>query len=108
MNRRSVPPWLSGLSATELLLQQLVESSRIRLALRGLHDLADEEAEQLVLARPIVGELPRVGSHDGLDSLLDRRLVGDLFQALLLDDRVGALVLLPHRLQHVLRDLAAD
>ena len=34
----------------QLAFQQVVHLRRIRLAARGLHDLADEEAEQLVLA----------------------------------------------------------
>ena len=50
-------------SAAELLLQQLVQLGRVGLAAGGLHDLADEEAEQLVLAGAEVGELARILRH---------------------------------------------
>src|SRR3546814_6493933 len=44
-------------SARELFLQQAIQSIRIGLALRRTHGLGDEEAEQLVLAGAIFGEL---------------------------------------------------
>src|ERR1700682_6139213 len=93
---------LSG--TTELSFQQVVELRRIRLALGGLHDLADEETEELVLAGPIVGELFRLGRDDRVDDSLDGRGVGDLFQAPLLDDVVRALAFGPHGLEYVFRD----
>src|SRR5690349_8688962 len=39
--------------AAELRAQQLVDEPRVRLALRLLHHLADEEAEQALLAAPV-------------------------------------------------------
>ena len=55
----------------ELLLQQLVELRRVGLAAGGLHHLADEEAEQLVLAGAVLGELARVLRHHLVDGALD-------------------------------------
>ena len=71
-------------------------------------DLADEEAEQLVLARAVIGELPRILRHHIVDGLLDRAGIGDLLEALGLDDGVGVLALGPHGLEHVLGDLSRD
>src|ERR1044071_1866760 len=95
-------------SAGQLLLQQVVELRGICLAAGGLHDLADEEAEQLVLARAVIGELARILRHDLVDGLLDGAGVGDLLEALRLDDGVRVLALGPHGLEHVLGDLARD
>src|SRR3546814_8970541 len=50
-------------SSRELFLQQAIQSIRIGLALRRTHGLADEEAEQLVLAGAIFGELAGILPH---------------------------------------------
>src|SRR3546814_14860731 len=75
-------------SARELFLQQAIQSIRIGLALRRTHGLADEEAEQLVLAGAIFGELAGILRHHVVDRGDDRGLVGDLHQALGIDDVV--------------------
>src|SRR3970040_1241151 len=50
-------------SLSQLALQHLVELRRVGLAVGGFHHLANEEAEELVLARAILGELRRIGRH---------------------------------------------
>src|ERR1700683_975499 len=96
MKRRSSPSLMAATSATELLFKQLVESRRVGLALRGLHRLADEESEQLVLAGAILRQLRRIGGDHGIDRGFDRRLIGNLAPAARLDDRVGILAFVPH------------
>src|ERR1700733_10994289 len=72
----------------ELLFQEGIELSRIGLALSGLHRLADEEAEQLVLAGAVVGKLAWIAGDHFVDDALDRRAVRDLLEAFLLDDGI--------------------
>src|SRR5260370_11152580 len=105
MKRRSESRSCILIRTTQFSLQQLVELRRIRLALGGLHDLADEETEELVLAGPIVGESFRIGGNDGVDYSLDGAGVGDLLQAPLLDDFVRALAFGPHGLEYFFGDL---
>src|SRR3982751_2375173 len=93
---------------SKFFLQQLVELRGVRLAGGGLHHLSYEESEQLVLARAVVGELAGILRHDLVDRLLDGARVGDLLETLGLDDGVRVLALGPHRLEHVLVDLAGD
>src|SRR4029077_17590659 len=95
-------------SAGQLLLQKLIELRRIGLAAGGLHDLADEEAEQLVFARAVVGKLARILRHDRVDGLLDGTRVGDLLEAPGFDDGIRVLAFGPHRLEYILGDLARD
>src|SRR6185436_5398142 len=86
--------WLthpSSLSAGELFLEQLVELRGVRLSARRLHHLSYEVAEQLVLARAVIGELARIFRHDVVDGLFDRPGIGDLLEALRLDDGVRVL-----------------
>jgi len=56
-NRRNSPGAAARRSATEFLLQQLIQLCGIGLARGRLHDLANKEPEQLLLAGPIVGQL---------------------------------------------------
>src|SRR5579883_1132302 len=67
-------------SARKLPLEQLVQLRGVRLALCRLHDLPDEEAEELVLARTVLGELARILRHHLLDGALDRAGIGDLLE----------------------------
>src|SRR3546814_16253488 len=55
------------------------------LAAAGLHRLTNEEAEQLVLAAAIFGDLVGVGGYNLGDDCLDRAGIGGLLQAPLLD-----------------------
>jgi hypothetical protein len=48
----------------QLLGQQLIHQLRIRLALRSLHDLADEESNDGLLPPPVLLNLLGVGSDD--------------------------------------------
>src|SRR6185437_4523746 len=73
-------------SSRQLLAQSLIEQRRIGLALRRLHDLADEEAEQLLLAAAILGDLVRLRRHDRGDRRVDGAGIGHLAQSPLLDD----------------------
>ncbi len=78
------------------------------LPLARLHHLADEEAEDLLLAAAVLLDLAGVGGDDLVDDLLDGAAVGDLLEALLGDDGVGVLAALPHLLEDGLGDLAGD
>src|SRR5262245_26589557 len=89
-------------STGDLFLQELIQLRGIRLAACRLHDLTYEEAEQLVLARTVFGQLVRVPGHDLLDCTLNGRAVRDLPQTLVRDDRVGILALVPHGFENIL------
>src|SRR3569832_452111 len=73
-------------SAGEALFENAVDRSRIRLALALLHHLADEEAEQLVLARAIFGDLVGGGREHAVDDGNDGAFIGHLHEAFALDD----------------------
>ncbi len=91
-----------------IFLSRSLTSCGLALPLVSLHHLADEEGKELVLACPVLGELRRVFRHGLLDGLYDGPLVGDLGEALLLDDVGGLLRGLVHLLEDFLGDLAAD
>ena len=69
----------TGFALFELFLQQLVDLLRVRLALRRLHRLTDEETEDLFLAAAELFHLRRVGRDDLVDHRFDGAGVGDLF-----------------------------
>src|SRR6188472_1385916 len=56
----------------ELRPDELVDRARVRLALRLLHHLSDEEAEQAFLAAPVLLDLRRVRSENRVDDRLER------------------------------------
>ncbi len=58
-------------SARQFLFQDVVELRRIGLALAGLHRLADEEAEQLVLPAAVFRHLAGVGGDDVVHDLFN-------------------------------------
>src|SRR5581483_8955669 len=101
-------PPLYPRSPSQLLLQQLIELRGISLPLGRLHHLPDKEPKQLVLARPILGELPRILGHDVFNGAFDSGVVGDLLEPLLLDDGIRGRAARPHRLEHLFGDLARD
>src|SRR5579884_1414602 len=92
---RTVMPRPAMRSTAELLAQQLVDEGRVGLALGGLHDLADEEAEVLGV-RGVLRDLGGVGGEGGVDGGFDGARVGDLAQALGLDDGGGVAAALDH------------
>src|SRR3546814_15177780 len=66
-----------NLGLCERLPEQLVHHGGIGLAAAGLHRLTNEEAEQLVLAAAIFGDLVGVGGYNLGDDGLDRAGIGD-------------------------------
>src|SRR3546814_15862104 len=73
---------------------------------RALHRLADEEAEQLVLAAAIIGNLVRVRSHDLGDFGLDRTGIAGLLESACLDDFARVILGFEHDLEHLLGEAA--
>src|SRR3546814_15085291 len=65
-----------NLGLCERLPEQLVHHGGIGLAAAGLHRLTNEEAEQLVLAAAIFGDLVGVGGYNLGDDGLDRAGIG--------------------------------
>src|SRR5918996_656513 len=63
----------------ELRTHELVHDARVRLPLRLAYDLADEEAEEALLAVAVRGDLAGVGLQDRLDDRLELGRFGDGF-----------------------------
>src|SRR6266403_151017 len=99
--------YLSDLSR-EFPSQYLVERRRVRLALRRLHHLADEEAVELVLAGAILGDLVLIGRQHGVDRRLDGAGIGELRQAALGDDLARSLAALDHGGEYLLGEAAGN
>src|SRR6188508_2792356 len=87
----------------EAFADRRLHQGRVGLTARRLHDLPDEEADSLGLARAIVGDRGRVGRQDIVDRRGDRATVRDLAETPLGDDRGRDLTRQRVRLQ----DLAA-
>lgn len=68
--------------------QQIVDLLRIGFALAGLHDLAHQRIERLVLARTELRHVVCVGGNHLVDNFLQRAGVVHLLEALGLDDGV--------------------
>ena len=77
-------PWSRLIRSLQLLEKQLIDQRRIRLALRGFHDLADKEAEYGFLSRSILLELLRICGDHLLDDGLELRAITDLLRLFLL------------------------
>src|SRR4051812_48380064 len=89
-------------SIAELRFEQRAQSPRVAFASQFLHRLADEEREQVLLARLVLLHFAGTARDDRVGDLLEGARVGDLDEALLLDDlrrRQG-------RAQRVREDLA--
>jgi hypothetical protein len=71
------------------LRQQFVDLLRVGLALGGFHRLTDQRIEGLFLAGPEFRDHCCIGRQHIVDQRLDGAAVGDLLQALLVDDFVG-------------------
>src|SRR6187431_1017539 len=95
-------------SAAELFFEDAIDRGRVRLALALLHHLSDEEAEELVLARAVLGHLLGVSGDDAVDHLDDRAFVGHLHEALAVDDRARVVRRADKLREDLLGDLAAD
>ena len=74
-----------GLRAFNLAAQQLIDHFRIRLPATLLHDLADEEAECLLLAGSDLGDRIRMGAHHRVHRVEEGLLVGVLREPLCRD-----------------------
>lgn len=98
--------------AFEFLLQQLVHLTGVGLAFGSLHRLADEEAEHLAalgfVAGAVLFDLLGVGRQHFVQHGFDGAGVGDLLEALLLDDLVCRAFAGGHGFEDHLGDLAAD
>src|SRR5205085_1509851 len=92
----------------ELLLEQGVQGAGVALALQVLHCLADEEAEQVLLAGPVLLDLAGVARDHRVDHRFEGTSVADLGEALGLDDLrrrdAGAQRLAEHFLRRRRRD----
>ena len=75
--RRSRARHSEELGAGELLAHELGDDTGVRLALRLLHDLADEEAEEAFLAATVRSDLAGVLLEDPVDDRLELAGVRD-------------------------------
>src|SRR6185436_3854632 len=64
-------------TSAQLGADELAHDARIRAAAGLLHHLADEEAEEALLAAAVLLDLPRVGSEDPVDERPELGRVGD-------------------------------
>src|SRR5262249_35633064 len=80
-----------AMSVSELLLEESVEDAGVSLAFQLPHRLADEEAEQVLLAGLVLLDLAGAARQHGIDDLFERAFVRDLGEALRLDDGLGRL-----------------
>src|SRR3989344_5353524 len=89
--------------------QQFVDLRRIGLALAGLHDLADQRVEGLVLARAELRHVVGVGGNHFVDDLLQRAGVVHLLESLGFDDGIHVVRLSgPQRVKHLLGGVVGD
>src|SRR5689334_1444413 len=86
---RLLPP--QEYELTELRPKPFVDDLRVRLAGHGLHRLADEEAEQLLLAGLVLGDLVGVGGENLVDLGIDGASVARLLQRFPLNDHIGGI-----------------
>lgn len=92
----------------ELLGEHLVDHLRVCFAARGLHDLADEGTDGLLLAALVLGDGLRVRRNRCVDGRLNGARVRDLDEALVLDNLLRVVLVRPHLLEDLLGDLAGD
>src|SRR3989344_1159358 len=96
-------------SARQFGAQQFVDLRRIGLALAGLHDLADQRVEGLVLARAELRHVVGVGGNHFVDDLLQRAGVVHLLESLGFDDGIHVVRLSgPQRVKHLLGGVVGD
>ena len=110
-SRLAAPPRLVGPEAQppSFAPQQRVDLRRIGLALAGLHRLADQGVEGLVLAGAEFLDRLRIGGDHVVDDPLERAGVAHLLQALRLDDRVDvAAFAVPEGVEHLARGVVGD
>src|SRR4249920_2404072 len=80
----------NGLSVTrELLTQESLRELGLRTPAGRLHDLAHEEAHQILLARPELLGLLRMAGHDPGNHCRQRARIGDLTETPRRHDRAG-------------------
>ena len=90
------------------LVDELGDDGWVCFTFGDLHHLTDEELGRGILACPVVLDSLGVGGDRFLHRIGYRAGVGDLFQAFLLDDRVGITFARPHRFEDIFRDLAGN
>ncbi len=79
------------------------------MAFGGLHGLPDQRVEGLFLAGTELLDRLLVGGEDPIHQRFDGADIGDLLQALLLDDLIGRTTLaVPEGLENLLRDVVRD
>src|SRR4030095_8742135 len=82
--------------------QPLVDDARIGLALHRLHHLADEEAEQRLLAALVLGDLVRIRRQHFIHRCIDGAGVARLLEPPFFDDPGRGLAGFEHDLAHLL------
>ena len=92
----------------EFVFEDRVDLAGVGFAARFFHYLADKEANQLVLARFIIGNLTGIGGNDPVNNIFDCRRVRYLFEAPRFDDVIGVALASPHRFKHFFGDFARD
>ena len=92
----------------QFLFKDSVDLFGVRLAFGCFHCRTDEEAKQFVFACAVFFGLFRVSGDDFVDHGFNRARIGDLFQAFLLDHRIGRTLAIPHCIEHFFGDFARN
>src|SRR6476646_11399486 len=103
----SSPAAPSSSSDAELAPEQFVDRLRVGLAGGSLHHLTDEPADQRRLHSGLL-DLVGIAGDNVVDHFLDRRQVGDLFEAARFDDRMRITAFAPADFEQVLGNLARN
>src|SRR5690349_21575821 len=80
---KSWAPAFTGERSTQFRPEPLVHQLRVGLARHRLHRLADEKAEQLLLAGLVLGDLVGIGGEDLVDLRIDLAGVAGLLESAL-------------------------
>ena len=88
------------ISLAKFSAQDFVYLCRIRLALRQLHALTDQETDNLNLAVTVLLRLVGVFCDHLVDEAFECAAVSDLFKSLRLDNRVDIAAVIEHCVEH--------
>src|SRR6266699_657288 len=94
--------------STQLLFQYSVDHPRVGLAAAGLHHLADQEPDHLLLAAAILLHLLGSGGGHLINNLAEHPLIADGLQSFALHDRLGRITSLNHLWENFLGEFSAD